>query len=53
MSARGIKLTFYRTSFLKKRSKKLLRIAGYDNAAAKSPMSRGFLLLFFKTEALA
>jgi hypothetical protein len=43
-----------RTSFLKKRSKKLLPIASGNllNAAARTPaaMDKSFLLLFFKKE---
>jgi hypothetical protein len=39
-------------SFLKKRSKKLLRI-GPSLAGWTEAMSKGFLLLFFKKEGLA
>jgi hypothetical protein len=40
-------------SFLKKRSKKLLLVAGGGIDGARTPRSRSFLLLFFKKEALS
>jgi hypothetical protein len=41
-------------SFLKKRSKKLLlfRVMGCDGDEAHGPVSRSFLVLFFKKEPL-
>jgi hypothetical protein len=45
-----------RTSFLKKRSKKLLSVSGSTEpahaGASPGAMSKSFLLLFFKKEAL-
>jgi hypothetical protein len=38
---------------LKKRTKKLLIIAGFGTAVAEAQGTKSFLLLFFKKEALA
>jgi hypothetical protein len=42
-----------RSSFLKKRTKKLLSIWCVPPANDRAPMDKSFLLLFFKKEALA
>jgi hypothetical protein len=42
-----------RASFLKKRSKKLLVLGAVATPSPRPPVSKSFLLLFFKKEALA